>query len=76
MEVPATVEYKNGQTVWLELPISLVKDRVLLRNKEAEEKAYKLKMKKDKKARESKKKWKKLEDAEMEFFGQGQTYKF
>lgn len=46
MEVPATVEYKNGQTVWLELPISLVKDRVLLRNKEAEEKAYKLKMKK------------------------------
>ena len=33
-------------------------------------------MKKDKKARESKKKWKKLEDAEMEFFGQGQTYKF
>ena len=76
LEVPATVEYKNGQTVWLELPISLVKDRVLLRNKEAEEKAYKLKMKKDKKARESKKKWKKLEDAEMEFFGQGQTYKF
>lgn len=29
LDIPATVEYKNGQTVWLEIPISVVKERVL-----------------------------------------------
>jgi hypothetical protein len=27
LEIPATVEYKDGQTVWLQVPIKLVKER-------------------------------------------------
>ena len=33
-DVPATVEYKDGRTVWLEVPIQLVKDRVTKKNEE------------------------------------------
>ena len=28
-DVPATVEYKDGQAAWLEIPIDIVKSRVL-----------------------------------------------
>ena len=39
--MPATVEYKDGQTVWLQLPISLVKERYEAKVKEQEEKQAK-----------------------------------
>ena len=41
LEVPSTVEYKDGQTVWLQLPISLVKERYEAKVKEQEEKQAK-----------------------------------
>ena len=33
-DVPATVEYKDGRTVWLEVPIQLVKERVTKKNED------------------------------------------
>lgn len=58
LEIPATVEYKTGQTVWLELPIQLVRDRVdmknneyiALRDKERLKKEEELRIKRDKNA--------------------------
>ena len=41
LEIPSTVEYKDGQTVWLQLPISLVKERYETKVKEQEEKQAK-----------------------------------
>ena len=38
LEIPATVEYKDGQTVWLQLPISLVKERYEAKVKEQDAK--------------------------------------
>jgi hypothetical protein len=38
LEVPSTVEYKDGQTVWLQLPISLVKERYDAKVKEQDAK--------------------------------------
>tara|TARA_B100001059_G_scaffold156962_1_gene156487 strand:- start:2906 stop:4972 length:2067 start_codon:yes stop_codon:yes gene_type:complete len=37
LEVPATVEYKDGQTVWLQLPLKLVKDTFADKVKRQEE---------------------------------------
>lgn len=37
LEVPATVEYKDGQTVWLQLPLKLVKDSFADKVKRQEE---------------------------------------
>ena len=51
-DVPATVEYKDGRTVWLEVPIQLVKDRVTKKNKELSEKLEKIRLKKDKEIRD------------------------
>jgi len=58
LEIPATVEYKTGQTVWLELPIQLVRDRVdmknneyiALRDKERLKKAEELRIRREKNA--------------------------
>ena len=75
-DVPETVEYKDGRMVWLEVPIDLVKNKLAEKAEIQKAKDLKLKIKKDKKERESKKFWKKLHDAEMEHFGQGQIYKF
>ncbi len=36
--MPATVEYKNGETVWLQMPLKTVKDKYLAKVKEAQEK--------------------------------------
>ena len=36
--MPATVEYKDGETVWLEMPLKTVKDKYLAKVKEAQEK--------------------------------------
>ena len=68
-DVPATIEYNNGEVAWLEVPIDLVRKRVAAKDTAK-------KIKKDKKKRKSDKFWKKLNDAEMENFGQGQIYKF
>ena len=50
-DVPATVEYKDGRTVWLEVPIELVKERVTKKNEELKAKADKAREKKDKEVR-------------------------
>ncbi len=50
-DVPATVEYKDGRTVWLEVPIQLVKERVTKKNEELIAKADKARAKKDKELR-------------------------
>ena len=75
-DVPETVEYKDGRMVWLEVPIDLVKNKLAEKAEIQKAKDLKLKIKKDKKERKSKKFWKKLEETEMETFGQGQIYKF
>jgi hypothetical protein len=75
-DVPETVEYKDGRMVWLEVPIDLVKKKLAEKAEIQKAKDLKLKIKKDKKERKSKKFWKKLEETEMETFGQGQIYKF
>ena len=51
LEIPATVEYKTGQTVWLEIPINIVRDRVDMKNKEAMDLADKKRLEKDRKLR-------------------------
>jgi len=38
LEIPSTVEYKDGQTVWLQIPIALVKERYEAKAKEQEDK--------------------------------------
>jgi len=38
LEIPSTVEYKDGQTVWLQIPIALVKERYEAKVKEQEDK--------------------------------------
>ena len=35
--MPATVEYKDGETVWLQMPLKTVKDKYLAKVKEAQE---------------------------------------
>ena len=62
--------------VWLELPIELVKDKLAEKKEIQDAKDEKLKIKKDKKERKSKKFWKKLNETQMETFGQGEIYKF
>lgn len=38
LEIPSTVEYKDGQTVWLQIPIALVKERYEAKVKEQQDK--------------------------------------
>lgn len=38
LEIPSTVEYKDGQTVWLQIPIALVKERYEAKVKEQQTK--------------------------------------
>jgi len=38
LEIPSTVEYKDGQTVWLQIPIALVKERYQAKVKEQQDK--------------------------------------
>lgn len=75
-DVPETVEYKDGRMVWLEVPIDLVKNKLAEKKKIQDAKDLKLKIKKDKKKRKSDKFWKKLNETQMETFGQGEIYKF
>jgi hypothetical protein len=50
-DVPATVEYKDGRTVWLEVPIQLVRENLEAKRKKQEAKDLKIKKAKDKKLR-------------------------
>jgi len=38
LEIPSTVEYKDGRTVWLQIPIALVKERYEAKVKEQQDK--------------------------------------
>ena len=50
-DVPATVEYKDGRTVWLEVPIQLVRENLEAKRKKQKAKDLKIKLAKDKKLR-------------------------
>ena len=78
LEIPATVEYKDGQTVWLELPIKLVRERFTAKQKAADEKQAKEdleRLEKKTKKDEKRRKRKKIMEEESPF-GQGEIYKF
>ena len=61
-DVPATVEYKDGRTVWLEVPIQLVRENLEAKRKKQEAKDLKIKKAKDKKLRLRKEINKQIED--------------
>ena len=60
LDVPATVEYKNGQTVWLEVPIGLVKQRIEEKEAKQREINNNLRMKKDAEFRKKQKRLREL----------------
>lgn len=70
-DVPATIEYNNGEVAWLEVPIDLVRERVTAKDTAK-------KIKKDKKIRKKKERKKYYEDmgSSVGNFGQGEIYKF
>jgi hypothetical protein len=78
LDVPATVEYKDGQTVWLEIPISIVKDR--MKKKQASQAILdeKARIAKDKKLKAKRKREREREDMGVGTgnLGQGEIYKF
>lgn len=51
LDVPATVEYKSGQTVWLEIPIDIVRDRYNLNADKETARLDKIRAAKDEKVR-------------------------
>lgn len=51
LEIPATVEYKSGQTVWLEIPIDIVRDRYNLNADKETARLDKIRAAKDEKVR-------------------------
>ena len=55
LDVPATVEYKDGQTVWLEIPISVVKAQIDKKAEIQKIENEKARIKKDEEAKETKK---------------------
>jgi len=78
LDVPATVEYKDGQTVWLEIPISIVKDRMKEKQASQDILDEKARIAKDKKLKAKQKREKEREDMGVGTgnFGQGEIYKF
>lgn len=78
LDVPATVEYKDGQTVWLEIPISIVKDRMKEKQASQDILDEKARIAKDKKLKAKQKREKDREDMGVGTgnFGQGEIYKF
>ena len=55
LDVPATVEYKDGQTVWLEIPISVVKAQIDEKARIQSIEDEKTRIKEDERKRETKK---------------------
>jgi transposase len=78
LDVPATVEYKNGQTVWLEVPIGLVKQRIEEKEAKQREINNNLRMKKDAEFRKKQKRLRELESMGVSEgnLGQGELFKF
>jgi len=78
LDVPATVEYKNGQTVWLEVPIGLVKQRIEEKEAKQREINNNLRMKKDAEFRKKQKRLRELElmGVSEGNLGQGELFKF
>lgn len=78
LDVPATVEYKDGQTVWLEIPISIVKDRMKEKQDSQNILDEKARIAKDKKLKAKQKREKEREDMGVGTgnLGQGEIYKF
>jgi len=78
LDVPATVEYKNGQTVWLEVPIDLVKQRIEEKEAKQREINNNLRMKKDAEFRKKQKRLRELESMGVSAgnLGQGELFKF
>lgn len=76
--LPATVEYKDGKSAFLQIPIELVKEKVLAKQKAADEKQAKEdleRLEKKTKKDEKRRKRKKIMEEESPF-GQGEIYKF
>jgi len=78
LEIPATVEYKDGQTVWLQIPIPLVRERFDAKVKADDEKRAKEDLERvEKKRKQKEKRDERIKTMEEESpFGQGEIYKF
>ena len=77
-DVPATVEYKDGQTVWLEIPISIVKDRMKEKQDSQNILDEKARIAKDKKLKAKQKRERERENMGVGTgqLGQGEIFKF
>ena len=78
LDVPATVEYKDGQTAWLEIPISIVNDRMKEKQASQDILDEKASMAKDKKLKAKQKRERDREDMGVGVgqLGQGEIFKF
>ena len=76
--LPATVEYKDGKSAFLQIPIELVKEKVLAKQKADDEKRAKEDLERvEKKRKQKEKRDERIKTMEEESpFGQGEIYKF